>query len=395
MSFFYRMRRRETLYAIGAGGLGFTIAGYAYGETDMNSIRGNESGPDDEIDPRWTYRAAGSLSGIDDRRLYGRVRVDETTNRLVALDVASGEPVWEIDEAGWGELYTEPVIDDLTYYGVTSDVISVGALRAVDDNGTELWAVEMGSVQDPPVVSDDRIFVASADGTAYAVDTHAGDTVWSTSFDSEATAPRPSIEAVEDDVVYVVADGVLRALSADSGTELWAHRLTRDSDVSTELVDKTLYFAAEHEVGAVVDGELRWTNNGPDKLLGVIDGRLYVKRGRIVEAIDIDDGTVERRQENVSAAYAGEDRLFVVSDELRSITPDGDEAWSTTLDREDIISIVSDSRSVYAFTQDGVYRLTHDGEIESRADISPVRSYVSDSTGLYVSTDDRTLRLKK
>jgi outer membrane protein assembly factor BamB len=85
---------------------------------------------------------------------------------------------------------------------------------------SERWTTQIGWQARRPVVADDRVFVASAEGLA-AYDLASGDELW-----SFAPSDRPAITAptVVDGTVYVgfSADESLRALDAETGEEQWS-----------------------------------------------------------------------------------------------------------------------------------------------------------------------------
>jgi outer membrane protein assembly factor BamB len=85
--------------------------------------------------------------------------------RMVALDPASGKPLWELPLRSRAE--SSPVIaGDLTFFGTVR-----GRLQAVDmKSGQEAWDTEVGGhFSASPAISDGRIVIGNEDGALYCI----------------------------------------------------------------------------------------------------------------------------------------------------------------------------------------------------------------------------------
>lgn len=380
------MKRRKVIATL-ATGLGFTTAGCT---SSYHRMTEESNSPTDIVEPIWSYEASGVLSNVDGQLLYGKIQQDRTTDKLIALNTESGNVEWDYSDAGWTESITIPVANDFVHTGISTDVVKIGAIKTFDSDGSERWKVEMGSVQKPPLLSDEVVFVASDDGKAYALDQNTGDEIWSVPFNPEATVPRPSIEEIENDTVYVIYNKTIQALSAETGDTVWRYDLQKESDISVVSHNETLYFASNDRAGAIADGELQWsTEEGAyEDVLGIIDNILIAKRADDIKAIDASSGDNKWENKNVASCHLTDDGLLLGASDVVFLTQSGKEEWSTSLDNTNIISLTSYDDSIYAFTENSIYRLNDSGEITLQANIPNVQSYTQDGSKLYVATSD-------
>lgn len=96
----------------------------------------------------------------------GVVYVASTTGRLLALDRASGEAVWEYDTAG-GILGSPSVAGNTVFVGD-----NLGVLHALDaKSGESTWEFRAGgAISSTPVFAGGVIYFSSLDGSIYAVE---------------------------------------------------------------------------------------------------------------------------------------------------------------------------------------------------------------------------------
>jgi outer membrane protein assembly factor BamB len=156
----------------------------------------------------------------------GTAYVGSLDHYVYAVDVASGEQVWEY-ETGHQVLGSPTVVDGTVYVGSHD-----GHLHAIDAaSGDRQWRFETdGTVFSSPKhvagagaseAADATLYFGSQAGTFYAVGTD-GREAWSTSLGQRVV----STPAVVDGTVYVGAwtgdrTGEVRALDAASGDDVW------------------------------------------------------------------------------------------------------------------------------------------------------------------------------
>ena len=176
----------------------------------------------------------------------GRIIVMTMDGSIVALESATGARLWRLATGPllpfpWGhesgDLWTSSpvVVGDLAVVGAGD-----GRIYAVDvATGRTRWkAATEGRVRSTPAIDRGRVFVGSADGYLYCFDLATGARRWrfatdgvelksgSYGFDRRTIQSSP---AVAGNTVYIGArDGLLYAVSADSGTLRWRfdHRVS-------------------------------------------------------------------------------------------------------------------------------------------------------------------------
>ncbi len=159
-----------------------------------------------------------------------------------------------------------------------------GAVRALDEQGQQVWIAHMGGpVYYPPAVADGRLLLGSADGRVYALEAATGRLLWSYRVAPEArwipvydalmsTWPVAGGVVVEDGVVYAAAgishfDGThVVALDAATGRTRWRN-------------DSSGRLSSEVNCGISLQGELMirghelWFLGGGDYLFARYDLR--------------------------------------------------------------------------------------------------------------------------
>ncbi|HET9611704.1 MAG TPA: PQQ-binding-like beta-propeller repeat protein [Acidimicrobiales bacterium] len=256
----------------GVTGTPVVAGGEVYVGDWTGHLRALDAGTGDE---RWAHDLGGGYVG-------GAVALDDDVvvvgtfdARLVAVDRATGEPVWEVsvDDHPKAVVFGSPVlVDGLVVVGVGSFEVFApgdpptfrGQVVAVDAaTGDEAWrfTVTAGdetegpgvSVWSSPAVDTDRGVLYIGTGQAYAppapprsdallaLDLRTGREVWSTQFtagdawtiadptglDADVGAAPNLFTAGGTDAVGVGDKaGTYRALDRDTGEVLWEHRIT-------------------------------------------------------------------------------------------------------------------------------------------------------------------------
>ncbi len=192
---------------------------------------------------KWTFQTEGALWGsptVQD----GTVYIGSDDGNLYALSASSGEVVWKL--AAGGIVRSTPALDGGRVFISSDD----GFAYAVDaTTGAQAWATDIGNVtavrdvsgktdpsfdylQSSPVIADNRLYVGSADGNVYALDSDTGEVVWKFATGALVRAT----PAVADGVVYIGSwSGVFYALDAQTGEPRWSY------EASTQLKPEYLY----------------------------------------------------------------------------------------------------------------------------------------------------------
>jgi len=148
----------------------------------------------------------------------GTVYVGSSDNRLYAFDAASGASRWPPFEAE-GDIWSTPLVEQGTVY-VTSMDKRLYALDAA--TGQLKWAKPFeadGAIPSTPGLDGSRLYVGALDNRLYAVDKATGEVAWSFKTDNWIWCDA----LVAEGVVYVGGlDHHVYALDAATGEPRWA-----------------------------------------------------------------------------------------------------------------------------------------------------------------------------
>jgi len=149
---------------------------------------------------------------------------------LAALDVHSGETIWQRDGDKANYIYATPVIDDDSVIAVSGS-----AVRAVDlKTGDVRWEcpISLQRVQSTPSLSGKHLVVSTGQGQVHTIDTTCGELIWTWQIETQIPMFTPylrqgpttlSSPIVAGDLVWVGgADGCLYAISMESGSLVWS-----------------------------------------------------------------------------------------------------------------------------------------------------------------------------
>lgn len=230
-----------------------------------------------------------------------------TDSELVALDEETGEIAWRYPLEGKMNGFSPAVADGLVYFTVTDF-----SLRALDaETGQEAWRTDIpgltaeemqyeGFVTESSVaVAGGIVYAVGSGGLVAAVDADDGHELWT--FRTEGG--QPGTPLVADGVLLVTSivweegeagtPGRLTALDAAAGTPRWGP-IVLSSAATLAAGDGTVFVQVATDDGAAVEafdiqtGAHRWTFAGGSFLNepAYVDGDLYVSSR--------DDGTIQR-----------------------------------------------------------------------------------------------------
>jgi outer membrane protein assembly factor BamB len=211
----------------------------------------------------WQFPAQGAKN-IDLKAIYGtpvatngRVYVGAFDGTFYALDLATGETVWQQDTGG--AIVGGAALVDGTVYVGSSD----NKLYAFDAaNGNSRWTPfeAQGGIWSTPVVDQGTLYVTSMDHRLYALDATTGQQKWSQPFQAEGAIP--STPALAGDLLYVGAlDNRLYALDKATGSVAWSFKTNNWIWCDPLVADGVVYFGGlDHHVYALdaASGEARW-----------------------------------------------------------------------------------------------------------------------------------------
>ena len=205
------------------------------------------------------------------------------TDRLLALDPATGDRLWYFGDGG-GSIGSAAVHDGVAYVG------DGDAVRAVED-GAELWSATPGARSYPGVTVDDgRVFVAA--GTSLLrLDADEGGERWRVDVDELGDW------TVHGDRLYAAGDAV-HAVDVDDGAERWSESIA-DGTLRRLQIATDIDATGGHDHAAFVgrgdtavhrvapDGVVNWSVSFPwDVRNFVVDDLVYVGTEEGVGAFD-------------------------------------------------------------------------------------------------------------
>ncbi len=272
----------------------------------------------------WTFDAGMPLAGPLVPGPYGRLYFITADGMLHALD-AGGRERWRRASGG----AAPAVAGDGTIYALGYALGQGASLQALSPRGKPLWNLEIGSGSGPLAASGGAVYV-QADGelsaisapglvqwhipaageiAATAATADGGIVVGATGATLTAVSPEGAVRwsfepeggfaggvAALGDRVYAGSGvGVLYALDASSGAELW--RLTTLGPVRAGPVagsSALLFFESDSLYAAATDGRIAWRKSLSSSGPFAADGRggVFARDSRAVDVFSNPDGSV-------------------------------------------------------------------------------------------------------
>ncbi len=270
-------RRIYALFATGE------VAGF---DLDGTQLWGASVGPFENA-----YGHASSLVVHEDRLLLqlDQGLEDDGLSRLLALDVLTGETVWEVArpvDASWSTPLVIPGEGGAAevVLSATPWVISYDARE-----GTELWRARFleGEVVPAPVSGEGLVFVLHQDvgGAAIRLGGRGDVTDSHVAWTLDYGAPSISSPVLSGGLLFIQEDdGLVSCYQAGDGAQLWEHELDGMFNASPVLVGERLYLTntqgttftlkAGREVEELGRSEL---GEGVHASFGFAEGRLFIR----------------------------------------------------------------------------------------------------------------------
>ncbi len=213
---------------------------------------------------RWSYQTSGHIASdpainndivavlSQDSYLHivdkqtGRKRLDYHTKFARGSPALSGDWVYTADQLGivaaidWHKR-EHPFEKNVRWF--KTQLWAWGALRELPPLKGLAWATFVpGSLVASPIVTEDRLYVASAEGYVYALGRETGDTEWT--FDADGFF-LSAATLIGDGVFIGDRFGTLYAVSADTGEELWRFETGAPIGSTPVAANGLLYFTSE------------------------------------------------------------------------------------------------------------------------------------------------------
>ena len=171
-------------------------------------------------------------------------------NTAYALEVQSGEVLWEYGTGRYPARGFAPVIDNGVYHFAPDD-----HLYALDTaTGEPRWEFVLDEMaRTAPVVGDGMVFVSSESGVFYAIDQASGEARWTVG-PIEDAGILESADVVDGILYLESSDGYLLAFDAMTGEKLWGFSKGFFSTIRNYTIsDGVVYIGALDGVVSALD----------------------------------------------------------------------------------------------------------------------------------------------
>ena len=189
-------------------------------------------------DVLWSFNTSFFVQGsplIVDDRVYLA-----TDHVVYALDLHSGELIWQTTTGNEGAFMGPPAFDNGVIYTTGGRLLL--ALEA--DTGNEIWRVEKDQMFLGLAVDNEMISVGNWDHHLYAFDQSTGEERWNFQAEGEFW----SAPAVAADVVYTGNNDAVYALNAQTGELIWTYKTGGRAVSEPLLTEDVLYISdSAHE----------------------------------------------------------------------------------------------------------------------------------------------------
>ena len=179
---------------------------------------------------RTSYFVQGSPLIVGDRVYLASDHV------VYALDLRSGELIWQTATGSEGAFMGSPAFDNGVIYTTGGRLLL--ALEA--DTGKEIWRVEKDEMFLGLAVANETIYVGNWDHHLYAFDQSTGEERWNFQADGEFW----SAPAVAADVVYTGNNNSVYALNTQTGELIWTYK-TGGRAVSEPLLAEGVLYVSD------------------------------------------------------------------------------------------------------------------------------------------------------
>lgn len=190
---------------------------------------------------------------------------------------------------------TEDASIEITPYRGNAQRTGVFDLPAIRSEPSIKWQTKISSTWlMPPILADGALYTGSGDGVIYALDAQNGQEIWSTGGFSQLE----NSGAVADDMLIVGGyDKRVRALNRHTGEVLWSFDTASFVQASPLIVGEQIYIATDRALYALdlTSGQLQWEAPTGDEnaYMGppaYEDGIIYTTGGKQLLAVDAAHG---------------------------------------------------------------------------------------------------------
>ncbi len=179
----------------------------------------------DKVREVWTRDLGAGVLGAP--VIWRDLAILPTTEKgVIALKLGDGKQAWNRDDGSGRIPGRMALIGDTVYYGAGRTVHACDART-----GKPLWQRRLGgAIIGGVVAGTGKVFAPTGEHALYCLDARSGAILW----DYAVRLPiimEPTVDG--NTVVFGAMDGIVRAVDATTGREIWANRVSRESDSYT------------------------------------------------------------------------------------------------------------------------------------------------------------------
>ena len=351
------------------------LAGQTRTRVDWPVFRGNPASTgytpesaSDTLEVLWEFKVENGAFESTPVIVDGVVFIGDLDNRVFALDLESGDLLWEFTtEIGF---YAAPAVQDGRVFIGNMD----GFFYCLNANdGKLIWTFEAAATIDGGAnFYIDNVIFGSQDAKLYCLDQKTGKLVWEHEIDDQIRCS-PSI--VENRAFVAGCDGVLHMINLDDGTSIGGVVIDSPTGVTPATMGHYTYLGTEQIGFFCIDwkaAKVKWNYQDP---LGPASTRsnpavtaghvVFGSRNRKVVSLDPENGEVswqfEARGPIDSSPVIADQRVYVGADDRRMYVLDlktGEKIAERELNGKILGSpAISDGRLIVATNRGVVYCL--------------------------------------
>ena len=187
-----------------------------------------------------------SFAEATDRIIGGPVIIDDMVlvpsadKHLYALDLASGDPVWDKPFEAQHALWSSPIIQDDRIYLSSLD----HHIYALDlETGREVWQTDLSSaISDSPSLTEGLVIAGTVEGILYALSNSHGEIIWQFKAEGAIWGDPAILDGV---AFFADVSGTAYAIETATGKELWRKDLPGSSAASPTILEDRVFFTSE------------------------------------------------------------------------------------------------------------------------------------------------------
>ncbi len=169
------------------------------------------------------------------------VLTGNSVGQIVALDVSSGEVIW--DQAPGGLVLGPCVVDSQVVFSTEDGVVAV-----YTSSGDQVWKRDFSGQASAPSASQDAVFAGFSTGMVRKLDLVSGETLWETDLTSSTSRTVLARPVLLDSTVLIgTCDSRLLMLDSETGTVIWEKVFENWLQVPPVVADSIIFVTGDDQ----------------------------------------------------------------------------------------------------------------------------------------------------